>query len=188
MLPPPPSVPPYISPSHCCRLSLPYNAAGLDLPRSNPRRRLPWSTPPCSYRPTVSPPAYVFSSLQPPSPEPSSDPCTVARFLALLLPLVRRLVQLVVGDVFAVPGDTNLTLLHHLITEPVPRLVGYCNELHELQRHQRLRLQAHRRGLNAIAGTFSENLLVICLAWGLNYNDYGTNHILHTFTGAGKES
>jgi hypothetical protein len=33
--------------------------------------------------------------------------------------------------------------------------------------------------LNAIAGAYSENLPVICIAGGPNSNDYGTNRILH---------
>lgn len=32
---------------------------------------------------------------------------------------------------------------------------------------------------NAIAGGYSENLPVICIAVGPNTNDYGTNRILH---------
>ena len=43
--------------------------------------------------------------------------------------LARRLVQVGVRDVFAVPGDFNLTLLDQLIAEPGLRLVGCCNEL-----------------------------------------------------------
>ncbi|TVU47569.1 hypothetical protein EJB05_07175, partial [Eragrostis curvula] len=87
--------------------------------------------------------------------------------------LARRLVQVGVGDVFAVPGDFNLTLLDHLIAEPGLRLVGCCNELNA-------GYACARRGvLNAIAGAYSENLPVICIAGGPNSNDYGTNRILH---------
>ncbi|KAM0889765.1 hypothetical protein ACQ4PT_027504 [Festuca glaucescens] len=100
--------------------------------------------------------------------------------------LARRLVQVGVSDVFAVPGDFNLTLLDHLIAEPGLRLVGCCNELNA----------GYARAcgvgacavtftigglsvLNAIAGAYSENLPVICIASGPNSNDYGTNRILH---------
>ncbi|KAF8721410.1 hypothetical protein HU200_023123 [Digitaria exilis] len=75
--------------------------------------------------------------------------------------LARRLVQVGVSDVFAVPGDFNLTLLDHLIAEPGLRLVGCCNEL------------------NAGYAADGENLPVICIAGGPNSNDYGTNRILH---------
>ncbi|KAF7823482.1 pyruvate decarboxylase 2 [Senna tora] len=34
-----------------------------------------------------------------------------------------------VTDVFSVPGDFNLTLFDHLITEPGLNLIGCCNEL-----------------------------------------------------------
>lgn len=33
--------------------------------------------------------------------------------------------------------------------------------------------------INAIAGSYSENLPVICIVGGPNSNDYGTNRILH---------
>ncbi|KAM0897237.1 hypothetical protein ACQ4PT_022685 [Festuca glaucescens] len=105
--------------------------------------------------------------------------------------LARRLVQVGVGDVFAVPGDFNLTLLDHLIAEPGLRLVGCCNELNAGYAADGY---ARARGvgacavtftvgglsvLNAIAGAYSENLPVICIAGGPNSNDYGTNRILH---------
>ncbi|KAL5219573.1 hypothetical protein ABZP36_020257 [Zizania latifolia] len=105
--------------------------------------------------------------------------------------LARRLVQVGVSDVFAVPGDFNLTLLDHLIAEPGLRLVGCCNELNAGYAADGY---ARARGvgacavtftvgglsvLNAIAGAYSENLPVICIAGGPNSNDYGTNRILH---------
>ncbi|CAA0836275.1 Pyruvate decarboxylase 1 [Striga hermonthica] len=105
--------------------------------------------------------------------------------------LARRLVQIGVGDVFAVPGDFNLTLLDHLIAEPGLNLVGCCNELNAGYAADGY---ARARGvgacavtftvgglsvLNAIAGAYSENLPVICIVGGPNSNDYGTNRILH---------
>nr|AAA90948.1 pyruvate decarboxylase 2 [Oryza sativa Indica Group]AAB40530.1 pyruvate decarboxylase 2 [Oryza sativa Indica Group] len=89
-----------------------------------------------------------------------------------------------------VPGDFNLTLLDHLIAEP-GLLVGCCNELNAGYAADGY---ARSRGvgacavtftvgglsvLNAIAGAYSENLPVICIAGGPNSNDYGTNRILH---------
>ncbi|XP_034583018.1 pyruvate decarboxylase 2 [Setaria viridis] len=105
--------------------------------------------------------------------------------------LARRLVQVGVSDVLAVPGDFNLTLLDHLIAEPGLRLVGCCNELNAGYAADGY---ARARGvgacavtftvgglsvLNAIAGAYSENLPVICIVGGPNSNDYGTNRILH---------
>ncbi|XP_047329845.1 pyruvate decarboxylase 1 [Impatiens glandulifera] len=105
--------------------------------------------------------------------------------------LARRLVQIGVRDVFSVPGDFNLTLLDHLIAEPGLNLVGCCNELNAGYAADGY---ARAKGvgacvvtftvgglsvLNAIAGAYSENLPVICIAGGPNSNDYGTNRILH---------
>ncbi|KAL6657253.1 hypothetical protein ACP70R_005033 [Stipagrostis hirtigluma subsp. patula] len=105
--------------------------------------------------------------------------------------LARRLVQVGVSDVFAVPGDFNLTLLDHLIAEPGLRVVGCCNELNAGYAADGY---ARARGvgacavtftvgglsvLNAIAGAYSENLPLICVVGGPNSNDYGTNRILH---------
>ncbi|KAI3864969.1 hypothetical protein MKW92_040301 [Papaver armeniacum] len=105
--------------------------------------------------------------------------------------LARRLVQVGVSDVFAVPGDFNLTLLDDLIAEPGLKLVGCCNELNAGYAADGY---ARSRGvgacavtftvgglsiLNAIAGAYSENLPIICIVGGPNSNDYGTNRILH---------
>ncbi|KAK4759384.1 hypothetical protein SAY87_022515 [Trapa incisa] len=105
--------------------------------------------------------------------------------------IARRLVQIGVEDVFAVPGDFNLTLLDHLIAEPGLTLVGCCNELNAGYAADGY---ARARGvgacavtftvgglsvLNAIAGAYSENLPIICIVGGPNSNDFGTNRILH---------
>uniref|UniRef100_A0A0E0L3M9 pyruvate decarboxylase n=1 Tax=Oryza punctata TaxID=4537 RepID=A0A0E0L3M9_ORYPU len=105
--------------------------------------------------------------------------------------LARRLVQIGATDVFAVPGDFNLTLLDYLIAEPGLTLIGCCNELNAGYAADGY---ARARGvgacavtftvgglsvLNAIAGAYSENLPVICIVGGPNSNDYGTNRILH---------
>lgn len=105
--------------------------------------------------------------------------------------LARRLVQIGASDVFAVPGDFNLTLLDYLIAEPGLTLVGCCNELNAGYAADGY---ARSRGvgacavtftvgglsvLNAIAGAYSENLPVVCIVGGPNSNDYGTNRILH---------
>jgi hypothetical protein len=105
--------------------------------------------------------------------------------------LARRLVQIGASDVFAVPGDFNLTLLDYLIAEPGLNLVGCCNELNAGYAADGY---ARSRGvgacavtftvgglsvLNAIAGAYSENLPVICIVGGPNSNDYGTNRVLH---------
>ncbi|XP_010924891.1 pyruvate decarboxylase 1 [Elaeis guineensis] len=105
--------------------------------------------------------------------------------------LARRLVQIGVRDVFSVPGDFNLTLLDHLIAEPELNLVGCCNELNAGYAADGY---ARARGvgacvvtftvgglsvINAIAGSYSENLPIICIVGGPNSNDYGTNRILH---------
>ncbi|GAB4833995.1 Pyruvate decarboxylase 3 [Ancistrocladus abbreviatus] len=106
--------------------------------------------------------------------------------------IARRLVQIGVNDVFSVPGDFNLTLLDHLLAEPgLNLIIGCCNELNAGYAADGY---ARSRGvgacvvtftvgglsvINAIAGAYSENLPVICIAGGPNSNDYGTNRILH---------
>ena len=142
---------------------------------SNNTVSCPASAPGC---PMASTPAQPAETL-------SAGEASLGRHLA------RRLVQVGVNDVFAVPGDFNLTLLDHLIVEPGLRLVGCCNELNAGYAADGY---ARARGvgacavtftvgglsvLNAIAGAYSENLPVICIAGGPNSNDYGTNRILH---------
>jgi len=142
---------------------------------SNNTVSCPASAPGC---PMASTPAQPAETL-------SAGEASLGRHLA------RRLVQVGVNDVFAVPGDFNLTLLDHLIAEPGLRLVGCCNELNAGYAADGY---ARARGvgacavtftvgglsvLNAIAGAYSENLPVICIAGGPNSNDYGTNRILH---------
>lgn len=127
----------------------------------------------------------VVSSVQTSTVPISFSEATLGRHLA------RRLVQIGVSDVFSVPGDFNLTLLDHLITEPGLNLVGCCNELNAGYAADGY---ARSRGvgacvvtftvgglsvINAIAGAYSENLPVICIVGGPNSNDYGTNRILH---------
>ncbi|VAH25988.1 unnamed protein product [Triticum turgidum subsp. durum] len=127
-----------------------------------------------------------------PATFPASSPTFVGSPEATLgRHLARRLVQVGVGDVFAVPGDFNLTLLDYLVAEPGLRLVGCCNELNAGYAADGY---ARAKGvgacavtftvgglsvLNAIAGAYSENLPLICIVGGPNSNDYGTNRVLH---------
>ena len=110
---------------------------------------------------------------------------TLGRYLAA------RLVEIGVNDVFTVPGDFNLVLLDHLLAEPGLNLIGCCNELNAGYAADGY-ARSHGVGacavtftvgglsvINAIAGAYSENLPVICIAGGPNSNDFGTNHILH---------
>ncbi|KAI4968239.1 hypothetical protein ZWY2020_005351 [Hordeum vulgare] len=130
---------------------------------------------PVAFRALSSPAAATVTSAE----------ATLGRHLA------RRLVEVGVSDVFAVPGDFNLAFLDHLIAEPGLRLVGCCNELNAGYAADGY---ARARGvgacavtftvgglsvLNAIAGAYSENLPVICIVGGPNSNDHGTNRILH---------
>jgi pyruvate decarboxylase len=110
---------------------------------------------------------------------------TLGRYIA------RRLLEIGVRDVFAVPGDFNLILLDHLIAETELTMVGCCNELNAGYAADGY-ARAHGVGacavtftvgglsvINAIAGAYSENLPIICLVGGPNSNDFGTNRILH---------
>ncbi|KAI5005136.1 hypothetical protein ZWY2020_032379 [Hordeum vulgare] len=111
--------------------------------------------------------------------------------------LARRLAEVGARDVFAVPGDFNLTLLDELEAEQPSgggvRLVGCCNELNAAYAADGYaRARAGGVGacvvtftvgalsaINAVAGAFSENLPVVCISGGPNSNDYGSNRILH---------
>lgn len=110
---------------------------------------------------------------------------TLGRYIA------RRLVEIGISDVFAVPGDFNLILLDHLVAEPQLNLIGCCNELNAGYAADGY-ARAHAVAacavtftvgglsvINAIAGAYSENLPVICIVGGPNSNDFGTNRILH---------
>jgi pyruvate decarboxylase len=132
------------------------------------------------------PSANSHAVIASPAPSAAAPACaTLGRHLA------RRLVEVGATDVFAVPGDFNLTLLDYLIAEPGLSLVGCCNELNAGYAADGY---ARAKGvgacavtftvgglsvLNAIAGAYSENLPVICIVGGPNSNDYGTNRILH---------
>ncbi|KAM0918625.1 hypothetical protein ACQ4PT_008719 [Festuca glaucescens] len=87
----------------------------------------------------------------------------------------------VVVDAGAGAGDFNLTLLDHLIVEPGQHLVCCCNELHTGYPRARgigaWAVTLIVGGLNAISGAYSENLPVICIDRGPNYNDEGTNRM-----------
>mmetsp|Transcript_17263 Transcript_17263/g.51667 ORF Transcript_17263/g.51667 Transcript_17263/m.51667 type:complete len:571 (-) Transcript_17263:327-2039(-) len=105
--------------------------------------------------------------------------------------IATRLVELGVTHIFGVPGDFNLVLLDQLISEPKLTFVGCCNELNAGYAADGY---ARSRGIgavcttftvgglsviNAIAGSYSESLPIICITGGPNTNDFATNHILH---------
>lgn len=105
--------------------------------------------------------------------------------------IARRLVEIGVTDIFTVPGDFNLILLDHLIAEPSLNNIGCCNEInagYAADGYARCRgvgacavtfTVGGLSVINAIAGSYSENLPIICLVGGPNSNDFGTNRILH---------
>lgn len=105
--------------------------------------------------------------------------------------IARRLVEIGVTDVFTVPRDFNLILLDHLIAEPSLNNIGCCNEInagYAADGYARCRgvgacVVTFTVGglsvINAIAGSYSENLPIICLVGGPNSNDFGSNRILH---------
>jgi len=105
--------------------------------------------------------------------------------------IAKRLVEIGINDVFAVPGDFNLTLLDYLVAEPEINLIGCCNELnagYATDGYARCRgvgacVVTFSVGglsiLNAIAGAYSEDLPIICIVGAPNSNDFGSNKILH---------
>ncbi|KAH7518673.1 hypothetical protein FEM48_Zijuj09G0195900 [Ziziphus jujuba var. spinosa] len=135
----------------------------------------------------------------PPSNGPNSLQNSYAHHLFTLGPtnstlgshVAWRLVEIGVTDVFSVPGDFNIVLLDDLIAQPGLNLIGCCNELNA---GYGVDGYARSRGvgacvvtftvgglsiINAIASAYSENLPIICIVGAPNYNDYGTNRILH---------
>ncbi|KAG0499009.1 hypothetical protein HPP92_003700 [Vanilla planifolia] len=116
-------------------------------------------------------------SRHPVSPAVPAGDATLGRYLA------RRLVEIGVRDIFSVPGDFNLALLDHLIAEPALNNVGCCNEL-----NAGYAADGYARAsgvgacvvtftvgglsvINAIAGAYSENLPIICIAVVNNLED-----------------
>lgn len=105
--------------------------------------------------------------------------------------IARRLVEIGIKDIFTVPGDFNLILLDHLIAHPGLNNIGCCNEInagYAADGYARCRgvgacVVTFTVGglsvINAIAGSYSENLPIICLVGGPNSNDFGSNRILH---------
>ena len=105
--------------------------------------------------------------------------------------IARRLIEVGITDIFTVPGDFNLILLDHLISQPGLNNIGCCNEInagYAADGYARCRgvgacVVTFTVGglsvINAIAGSYSENLPIICLVGGPNSNDYGSNRILH---------
>ncbi|CAK7330527.1 unnamed protein product [Dovyalis caffra] len=114
-----------------------------------------------------------------------AHPSTLGRHLA------RGLVQIGITDVFSMPGDFNFALLDHVIAEPGLNKIGRCNELiagyaadgYERSRGVSASVVTFTVGrlsiINAVAGAYSDNLPVICIAGGPNTNDYRTHRILH---------
>ncbi|XP_027338096.1 pyruvate decarboxylase 2-like [Abrus precatorius] len=105
--------------------------------------------------------------------------------------VARRLVEIGLNDVFAVPGDFNLTLLDYLVAESELNLIGCCNELnagYAADGYARCKgvaacVVTFNVGglsiLNAIAGAYSEDLPIICIVGAPNSNDCASNRILH---------
>ncbi|EFJ21810.1 hypothetical protein SELMODRAFT_417071 [Selaginella moellendorffii] len=115
-----------------------------------------------------------------------SDTCQVLRDLGFLPDSA----EIGVTDLFGVPGDFNLLLLDELIAEPRLNFVGCCNELNAGYAADGY---ARAKGVgacvvtftvgglsvtNAIAGSYSENLPVICIVGG-----EWSNRVLHSTIG-----
>ncbi|XP_022144022.1 pyruvate decarboxylase 1-like [Momordica charantia] len=124
------------------------------------------------------------------APAMATDASTLGHYLG------RRLVEIGVSDIFAVPGDSILSLLDYFAAEQGLNLVGCCSELNAGYAADGY---ARRRGvgacavtftvgglslINAVAGAYSEDLPVICIVGGPNSNYYGTKNILHHTIGS----
>lgn len=109
--------------------------------------------------------------------------------------LAARLTQAGLRNFFGVPGDYNLVLLDELLKEPALRMVGCCNELnagYAADGYARAAgfasvVVTYMVGglsvINAVAGSYSDDLPVLVISGGPNTNDAPANHLLHHTTG-----
>jgi len=107
------------------------------------------------------------------------------------LHLAQRLHQAGLKDVFNIPGDFSLVLLDQLLKVPELRLIGCCNELnagyaadgYARENGFACAIVTFTVGglsiINAIAGTYSDDLPVLIVSGRPNTADSPANHRLH---------
>ncbi len=105
--------------------------------------------------------------------------------------LATRLAQAGLRDFFGVPGDYTLVLLDELIKNPDLRMISCCNELNagyaadgyaRVQGFGMVTVTYMVGGLsviNAVAGSYSDDLPVLVVSGGPNSNDEAAHHLLH---------
>mmetsp|Transcript_13534 Transcript_13534/g.25895 ORF Transcript_13534/g.25895 Transcript_13534/m.25895 type:complete len:549 (-) Transcript_13534:202-1848(-) len=105
--------------------------------------------------------------------------------------LARRFVQLGIEDFFCVPGDYNLVLLDQFLREKKLRMINCCNELnagYAADGYARAKGVAvlcvtftvgGLSAINAVAGSYSDNLPVIVISGCPNSNDFSTERVVH---------
>lgn len=104
--------------------------------------------------------------------------------------LCRRLYEAGVHDIFGVPGDFSLGLLNYVVASQI-RYVGTCNELnaaYAADGYARLRgigactttyAVGELSGLNGVAGSWAENVSVVCLVGCPARRFYSEMPLLH---------
>lgn len=109
--------------------------------------------------------------------------------------LAGRLAESGLGAFFSVPGDFNLVLLDQLLKEPRLRMIGCRNELnagyaadgYARERGFAAAVVTYTVGglsiLNAVAGSYSDDLPVLVISGGPNSNDAPAGHLIHHSTG-----
>lgn len=105
--------------------------------------------------------------------------------------LATRLTQAGLQDFFGVPGDFTLVLLDELIKQPGLRMISCCNELNagyaadgyaRVNGFSMVTVTYMVGGLsviNAVAGSYSDDLPVLVVSGGPNTNDEPAHHLLH---------
>lgn len=105
--------------------------------------------------------------------------------------LAQRLFELGILEYFAIPGDYNLVLLDQLLTNKSLKMLHCCNELnagYAADGYARIKGIAAcvvtfgvggLSAVNAIAGSYAENLPVILISGGPNTNTLDDGEILH---------
>lgn len=121
---------------------------------------------------------------------PARKMCSAGEYLA------KRLEQIGVTSYFAVPGDFTLSLLDELLKTKNLRYVGCCNELNAGYAADGYARVSKKLGVvvvtycvgglslvNAVAGSYSDDLPVLIVSGGPNTNDAAQGHVIHHVSG-----
>lgn len=117
---------------------------------------------------------------------PDRPKVTIGRYLA------KRLVQAGLKHYFTIPGDFTLAMLDEFLEEDSLVMVGCCNELnagYAADGYARATkglacvmvtyMVGGLSAINAVAGSYSDDLPVLCISGGPNIHDAFERHLVH---------